>query len=58
MEAAGHLNIKAPSYQYKDFPNKDGSMAVWFLQWKYHTGNTPDSKVHGANMGPVWVRQT
>ena len=20
-----------------------------------YTGNTPDSKVHGANMGPTWV---
>ena len=24
-------------------------------QWKQH--DTPDSKVHGANMGPIWGRQ-
>ena len=22
-----------------------------------YTENTPDSKVHGANMGPIWDRQ-
>ena len=22
-----------------------------------HLANTPDSKVHGANMGPIWGRQ-
>ena len=26
----------------------------WILQG---IGNTPDSKVHGANMGPIWDRQ-
>ena len=23
----------------------------------YMADNTPDSKVHGANMGPIWGRQ-
>ena len=24
---------------------------------KFHVNNTPDSTVHGANMGPEWGRQ-
>ena len=23
----------------------------------YHSGDLPDSKIHGANMGPIWGRQ-
>ena len=30
------------------------STMVW---WKYSMGHTPVSKVHGANMGPIWGRQ-
>ena len=26
--------------------------------WQGHTDNYPDSKVHGANMGPIWGRKT
>ena len=26
-------------------------------EWSYRTDNHPDSKVHGANMGPIWGRQ-
>ena len=25
--------------------------------WPFQKGNHPDSKVHGANMGPIWGRQ-
>ena len=27
------------------------------VQWTYSMGQTRDSKVHGANMGPTWGRQ-
>ena len=34
----------------------------WFIKkdtipWWCHDMDTPDSKVHGANMGPIWGRQ-
>ena len=29
----------------------------WHLQYEYYILLPPDSKVHGANMGPIWGQQ-
>ena len=30
-------------------------MASYFRSLVFEEGNNPDSKVHGANMGPIWM---
>ena len=32
-----------------------GICFVWFLHWPVARKTIPDSKVHGANMGPTWA---
>ena len=38
-----------------------GALQLWKIHWwpmvSFHRGPCPDSQVHGANMGPTWVRQ-
>ena len=46
---------------YLNLPGASWGIACWIVLGKHNTNqphyNTPDNKVHGANMGPTWGRQ-
>ena len=42
---------------YSDYVNIKQKMQQSLEIWHIFTKYLPDSKVHGANMGPIWVRQ-
>ena len=49
-DTSGSLNIKMPFYEYRD-----NHFKVTMVVRLSNPHNSPDSKVHWANMGPTWV---
>ena len=48
----------APGLSFSIFCSGLNMLMAWFWQgWFSFVWNHPDSKVHGANMGPIWGRQ-
>ena len=43
------------SVNWKYWLNHDVGIENWFSMWRPILAPYPDSKVHGANMGPTWV---